>query len=73
MSDSSNSDPGQRLRNILSAKEKDSPTARLPRLDRSQGATSRAASSKPAASEPGAETASSLKAIKFGPPFWTGE
>jgi hypothetical protein len=71
MSDKSNSDPGQRLRKILSAKEEDSPTARLPRLNRSQQTPPRLVSPKTSSDESEQVTASSLKAGKFGPPFWT--
>lgn len=71
MSDAPNSDPGQRLRKILSAKEEDSPTARLPRLNRAQQKPSQPAPPGASGSETAGATTLTFGGARFGPPFWT--
>lgn len=71
MSDPSNDEPGQRLRRILTAKEGDTPMARLPRLDRNAGGAPRRAAARAPASEAGEAPPVSQRLARLGPPFWT--
>jgi hypothetical protein len=71
MSDEKNSDPGQRLRKILSEKDNDSPVARLPRLDRSQSVLPTHPAKKASGAQPESDGTPAFAGLKFGPPFWT--
>ncbi len=71
MSDDKKSEPGERLRKILSEKAQESPTARLPRLDRAQPAIPKLTSTKKVAAQSEPDSAPDFKGLRFGPPFWT--
>lgn len=77
MSEDQNSDPGKRLREIISSNRNDSPITRLPRMKRSaEGSTKNtrnldALRQDTSTSQRGRDHNSIFKGLKFGPPFWT--
>jgi hypothetical protein len=71
MSDEKNGDPGQRLRKILSAKDSNSPVARLPRLDRTQSVLPKPVPRKASGTQAEPDNPPAFSGLRFGPPFWT--